>query len=37
VRDRVTLEDVPERAEVSPWDLSVGIGFAVMLGDGVNQ
>ena len=37
VRDRVTLEDVPEHAEVSPWDLQVGIGFAVMFGEGVNQ
>jgi len=32
VRDRVTLEDVPEAAELSPWDFNVGIGLAVVLG-----
>ena len=32
VRDRVTLEDVPESADISPWDLQLGIGIAVRLG-----
>ncbi len=32
VRDRLTLEDVPEPAAISPWDLHVGIGLAASLG-----
>lgn len=32
VRDRLTLEDVPQSAELSPWDAQVGIGVAVGLG-----
>jgi hypothetical protein len=32
VRDRLTLEDAPDPAELSPWDFQVGIGLAASLG-----
>ena len=34
VRDRLTLDDDPGTTELSPWDVELGLGVALLFGRG---